>query len=119
MNQSIERFMKGRVLVLSEAASAQEAARAMYERRGVRRGLQQRRRMAGLVTDRDIATQLVAFAEPLSTPLREIMGEPMYSSRIGNTPMMLCSGGHGLRHVPIIRRSESGQENAASSLSMI
>lgn len=121
MNQSIERFMKGRVLVLSEAASAQEAARAMYERRvGCAVVCSSEGRMAGLVTDRDIATQLVAFAEPLSTPLREIMSEPMYSIadwQHANDAVQLMEG-HGLRRVPIIRRSESGQEKCVGIVTL-
>jgi CBS domain-containing protein/uncharacterized protein (DUF2267 family) len=76
---SLERFCRGRLVVLDPGASAYDAARAMEDNRIGCVVVQERGRLAGVVTDRDLALRvLAAERRPSETPLRDVMtAEPV------------------------------------------
>lgn len=121
MNESTERFLHGAMLVLNENASAQEAARAMYERHvGSVVVANDDGKMVGLVTDRDLASQVLAFGYPLDAPIHEFMTTELYTIT-ENQPVsdaIKLMATHGIRRVPVIRRLESGKERCVGMISL-
>lgn len=121
MNQSTERFLHGGMLVLNENATAQEAARAMYERNvGSVVVANNEGKMIGLITDRDLANQVLAFGYSIETPIHEFMTSEIFTITENQpvTDAITLMSTHGIRRVPVIRRLESGKERCVGMVSL-
>lgn len=121
MNHSIQRFVHGGMLVLPESTSAREAARAMHERgmgcvvlAGTTGGIK------GLVTDRDLATQVLAFGYSPDTSIGEFASLDFYSidkeSSLGEVIEIMEQ--YGVRRVPIVERYGSGRERCVGIVTL-
>lgn len=119
--KSIERFIHGGLLVLNEDAAIQEAARAMHERGfGCAVVCDNKGRMAGMVTDRDLCAQAVAFGLSPSLPVKELMSEGLHSISEGESldDATQIMQKHGVRRVPILRKLPSGQEKCVGMVTL-
>src|SRR5205807_656762 len=106
-------YINRRVIVLNQHLPAKVAARALHER-GVGSAIVADRHghMVGIVTDRDLSSQVLGFELPSDTPISEIMTTDILKARrnatINDVAKMMEV--NGIRRVPIIEKSENGRE---------
>ncbi|MCC7441556.1 MAG: CBS domain-containing protein [Bdellovibrionales bacterium] len=121
MNGTLERFIHGGMLVLSEETPAKEAARAMVERRvGSVVVCNEQGQISGVLTDRDLSSQVLAFGYPPDTPVGELMAlEPITITETDtvDTAVRLMEE-NGIRRVPVVRRLESGKERCIGMVTL-
>lgn len=121
LNESIERLVQGRVLVLDRKTSVKEAARAMHERRfGSVVVCDHDGAIVGVVTDRDLACQVVAFGQRTSTPLSDVMSTEIRTVDESATLSEVIEAMEeaGVRRVPVVRRSESGRQRCVGLITL-
>jgi signal-transduction protein with cAMP-binding, CBS, and nucleotidyltransferase domain len=108
MVSQVERFFakNGKVLTISADASVAAAARGM-SRHGI--GclvvMDKKLRVAGILTERDIMSKVVAAAaDPTRTPVADVMTTTVISCSLDTEveEAMEIMGQHGIRHLPII-----------------
>jgi CBS domain-containing protein/uncharacterized protein (DUF2267 family) len=106
--QSIVSLMSQKVIVLREDTPAIQAARAMCTHRvGCVVACDRRGHVSGIVTDRDLACSVLAYALDPRTPLSEVMTAQPVTIEVG-APLeqaIRLMEGHGIRRVPVVRRS--------------
>ncbi|MDX9910287.1 MAG: CBS domain-containing protein [Phycisphaerales bacterium] len=89
--------------------SVLEAARLMNERRIGSLVVMHEHKIAGIVTERDILTRVVAMQrDPASTPVSVVMTRDVYAAEPGHTieDLRAAMRNRRIRHVPIV---ENGQ----------
>lgn len=101
---SLERYRRARMVVLSPRSSAHAAARAMADNHIGSVLIAERQLLLGIVTDRDLALEVVAGDLAHSTALSEVM-----SDRVAGVPITASVDDvvrtmreHGCRRVPLL-----------------
>lgn len=113
MKNSIQPYINRRVVVLSQHLPAKVAARALHER-GVGSAIVTDRHghMVGIVTDRDLSSQVLGFELPSDTPISEIMTTDIVktckTATISDVAKIMEV--NGVRRIPIIEKTENGRE---------
>lgn len=121
MQESIDRFVHGGILVLHEETTAQQAARAMYERRvGSVVVSNHAGKVTGLLTDRDLSTQVLAFGYAADTPISEFMTSDIQTvqedAQIKDVLKIMEE--NGVRRVPVIRKTASHKEKCVGMVTL-
>lgn len=121
MNQSIERFVQGGMLVLGEMIPAKVAARAMHERRvGSAVVCSKDGKMTGLITDRDLSNHVLAFGYSPDAPLFDFMTTEIFtiteSADVSEAIAIMCE--RGVRRVPVVRKLQSGREKCVGMITL-
>lgn len=99
-------FIQENVLVLSESTSSYIAARAMSERRvGSAVVYDEEGNVSGILTDRDIACQLVARNLPNNTPIAEVMTPAglTVTEEDSLETVIHCMAAYGIRRIPVAK----------------
>jgi CBS domain-containing protein/uncharacterized protein (DUF2267 family) len=113
MKDSIQPYINRRVIVLNQDLPAKVAARALHER-GVGSAMvaDSHGHIVGIVTDRDLSSQVLGFELPSGTPISEIMTTEIIKARrnttIGDVAKIMEV--NGIRRVPIVEKTENGRE---------
>jgi signal-transduction protein with cAMP-binding, CBS, and nucleotidyltransferase domain len=113
MKDSIQPYINRRVVVLNQNLPATVAARALHER-GVGSAVvaDKHGHMVGIVTDRDLSSQVLGFELPADTPISEIMTTDILkvkkSASISDVAKVMEV--NGIRRVPVIEKTENGRE---------
>jgi CBS domain-containing protein/uncharacterized protein (DUF2267 family) len=105
--ESIQSFIHGHVLVLDEGTTVLEAARAMYERRVGSVVVHDRLgRIVGIITDRDLACQVLAFGLNPRTPIREIMTIDVVTLKKNQklSDAINIMKENGVRRIPVVEK---------------
>jgi CBS domain-containing protein len=102
---SLDPYRRPRLVVLHPACSAFEAARAMADHDVGTVLVGDRHELVGLVTDRDLAIELVtAKVDPRQVLLKDIMSGPVWTidvrASIDEAVRAMCE--HGCRRLPIM-----------------
>jgi len=121
MKDSIQPFVNRRVVVLKHNLPAKVAARALHER-GVGSAIvtDQHGHMVGIVTDRDLSSQVLGFELSPETPISEVMTTDILKARKTSTisdvaKMMEING---IRRIPILERTENGREKCVGIVTL-
>lgn len=84
---SLDRYRRPRLIILPPHATAYEAARAMCEHRLATILVGDSKSVAGIVTDHDLVIEVLAASlDPKSTPLADVMSEPVTTIDVGASP---------------------------------
>lgn len=111
--KELKKYLHGHVLVLNENAPAREAARAMFQKK-VGSGIvfNGKGKLAGIVTDRDLATQILGFGADPELPIRAVMSKKIFkcteSAAIADVTALMEK--HGVRRIPVVKELKSGKE---------
>src|SRR5258708_578880 len=82
---SLERYRRARLVVLPPSASVHAAARAMMDNHVGAILVAERGKLVGVVTDRDLALEVVGSKRPVMTPLHEVMSEEIATVQVTAT----------------------------------
>ncbi len=109
------------MLVLRDTTSARDAARALYERRvGSVVVCDDDGKVVGLLTDRDLTGQVLAFNYPPETEIREFMSEDVLSvgesDSVEDVVQLMIE--NGIRRVPVIRKGQGARERCVGMVSL-
>ena len=121
MFESIQSFVQGNVLVLDESTSVKEAARAMYERRVGSVVVHDRHgRMVGMVTDRDLTCQVLAFGLSPKTPLKEVMTLDVATLKSHQklSDAVAIMKENGIRRLPVIEKTKNKKTKCVGMLTL-
>jgi CBS domain-containing protein/uncharacterized protein (DUF2267 family) len=102
---SLIKYTHGRVVVLSPRATVYDASRAMAENHIGAVVVQDAKRVVGIVTDRDLALDVIAIDEdPFALELGEIMSNPVVALAPGasETDAARLMLNHHVRRIPIV-----------------
>jgi len=121
MRESIEPFITRRVLVLNLETPSNVAARALHERRvGSAVVSDKYGHIVGVVTDRDLCTQILGFDMPPATPLSEIMTTDILkvkkNSKINDAVRIMEV--NGIRRLPVVERTSKGKEKCVGMVTL-
>jgi CBS domain-containing protein/DNA-directed RNA polymerase specialized sigma24 family protein len=119
--RTITPYLNRKVLVLDVDTPAQEAARAMYERRVGSVVLSDARgELVGLITDRDLACQILGFGLAGSTPIREAVGSKLVAVDEGAplSKAIEAMEEHGVRRIPVIRETPQGRQKCVGIVTL-
>jgi CBS domain-containing protein/uncharacterized protein (DUF2267 family) len=120
MKPDLSPFIHEHVLVLTHQTAAKVAARAMKERRvGSAMICGDEGEMVGIITDRDLACELLAFDYPADTPLLEIMSTEIYSLEEDATveDAVQLMKEYAVRRIPIYRVVRQGKRKCVGMIS--
>lgn len=101
---SLERFRRTKLVVLTKQSRAYQAARAMADNHIGAVLVSEPGRLAGIVTDRDLALAVLGGElDPKTTPLGEVMSEDVVACDIGAglDEVVRLMQEHGIRRIPI------------------
>lgn len=102
----VEELMSKRLFALPETATAAAAARLMAKENIGLLPVLQKGKLAGVVTDRDLATRCIgAGLDPAKTPLEAIMTKKLHCARPEETVMEASRtmAIHKVRRLPVCR----------------
>lgn len=121
LQASVDRFVHNGMLILEETATAKKAARAMHERRvGSVVVCDHHGKVVGILTDRDLSTQVLAFDYSPLTPIKEFMATDIFSisdrQTVGDAIALMREC--GIRRIPIVHRYESGKEKCVGMVTL-
>lgn len=121
MNESLQPFIHQKMLVLHQDVPATVAARAMMERSvGCAVIADHHGHIVGVVTDRDLTCQLLAFELPYDTPISDVMtGDILTVSEnaILEDAIKIMETG-GIRRVPVVSQSPSGRQKCVGIITL-
>lgn len=109
----VQPFIQDKVLVLDSTTPSNVAARAMAERRvGSVVIIDKHNNTVGLVTDRDLVCNLLAFDLPADTPISEFMTENVRTITESATveQVLEIMMAFGVRRIPVVRKLANGSE---------
>lgn len=121
MSESVKPFTHSRMLILNETTSAHVAARAMYENRyGSVVVTNGEGEVKGIVTDRDLSTQVLGFDWPADTPLAEFMTDEVFcvSDEDSLEDVIDTMVENGVRRVPILSIKENGKQKCVGMVAL-
>lgn len=101
---SLDRFKRTRMVVLTQRATIYQAARAMADNHIGAVLVSRASKLAGIVTDRDLAIGVLGGdLDPRTTPLSEVMSEGLVTCDIGATldDVVQLMINHAVRRIPI------------------
>ena len=118
---SIHPYIHRKVVVLNESTPANDAAKAMREKRiGCVLVTDASGRLVGIVTDRDFASRLAADYAVTDVELAEIMTPNVITattdSRLIDVITLMES--HGIRRVPLTQADSSGSQKCAGLITL-
>lgn len=121
MIDSISSFKKRQVFVLKETNTVAEAAQAMAEHNSgcviVADGLGH---VCGLLTDRDLACEVLAHKEDFDTPLQEIITRSLLAIKEDDSlkDAIAIMKKSGVRRVPILKIEKSGRHRCTGLITL-
>ena len=107
---SLKAYVRPRLVILGPDASALEAARAIDSNNIGAVVVQDRGRVVGIVTDRDLAVQVVAHGlDAAATPLSEIMTSPVASLSPADThtDAIALMQSRNVRRIPLVEEGRA------------
>jgi len=113
MHPSLEPYVTQRVLILNQNVPAREAARAMHERgSGSAVIIDSSGNISGIVTDRDLSSQVLAFGDSPEADVAEFMTtDPITVPESATLDEALeAMESNGIRRVPVVQRGDSNRE---------
>src|SRR3989344_3872325 len=118
--ETIQAFIHGGMLVLEETTTANVAARAMEERKVGSVVCMKEGKVTGILTDRDLATQIVAFRLSVDTPISEVMTPEIqcvneYASLADVVNIMET---YGVRRVPVVQKINHNREKCVGMVTL-
>lgn len=121
MTRSLDQFIHEDALVLGEYTTVLEAARAMFQRKaGSAVVCDKGGRLVGIVTDRDLSTQALAFGHSPNAPLREFMTTKV--CKVNETQhlseVLHLMERYGVRRIPVMRKLDSGREKCVGIITL-
>lgn len=121
MKETILSFVGKRVLVLDQKTPASTAARAMHERHvGSAIVSDHKGHMVGIVTDRDLSTQILGFGLDGRTAISEVMTNDILSASSTSTidDVIKIMEVNGIRRLPIVDITEGGKEKCMGMITL-
>ena len=101
---TISKVMTKSVISVDESTSVNDAAKMMSDANVGAVIVMKNNTPAGIVTDRDFAVKIVAYAYPITTPVRKIMSSPLFSINSDESVRTAADLMHdrGIRKLPVI-----------------
>ena len=101
---TISKVMTKSVISVDESTSVNDAAKMMSDANVGAVIVMKNNTPVGIVTDRDFAVKIVAYAYPITTPVRKIMSSPLFSINSDESVRTAADLMHdrGIRKLPVI-----------------
>ena len=101
---TISKVMTKSVISVEESTSVNDAAKMMSDANVGAVIVMKNNTPVGIVTDRDFAVKIVAYAYPITTPVRKIMSSPLFSINSDESVRTAADLMHdrGIRKLPVI-----------------
>ncbi len=113
MDSRLSKFIKRKVVVFSEAAPVYQAARAMNEKSvGAVVVMSRGGYVKGVVTDRDLACEVLAFRRPYDCRLGDLVSDQVVCADVEDTIERVVGlmKRNGVRRIPIVRTVDGGEQ---------
>ena len=101
---TISKVMTKSVISVDSTTSVNDAAKMMADAKVGAVIVMNNNTPVGIVTDRDFAVKIVAYAYPITTPVRKIMSSPLFSINSDESIRTAADLMHdrGIRKLPVI-----------------
>lgn len=121
MRESLQPFIDRSIIVLKDSTPARIAARAMRDHQvGCVVVSDSSQRLVGMVTDRDLCLEILAFDQHPDTPLSELMTRELMSvdCAAAVSEVIHLMAEKGIRRVPVVQEFESGKNKCIGLVTM-
>ena len=101
---TVSKVMTKSVISVDSSTSVNDAAKMMSDAKVGAVIVMNNNTPVGIVTDRDFAVKIVAYAYPITTPVRKIMSSPLFSINSDESVRTAADLMHdrGIRKLPVI-----------------